>query len=263
MAEELQMVEMNRSDGATYSSNAPMTAGNGDGAAYRIPQATERDVLLSVQTSDCNGETMPSSHAADNRSNLGHTDPLQKSLMCRMKRELNESLFWKVRLWMVIIFIFLIIFVVIIITLLVCSAIHEDPDESFDPSLFKVPLYFNGSFQLPNLAFREEFLTLSSNESQALAADFQEKIADLYISSPALGRYFSKAEINAFRNGSVVADYKLTFLMPEEGQDQLRNFTLNREMVYNVFRQFLYDQEADESELMYINPASLTCFVRH
>lgn len=52
----------------------------------------------------------------------------------------------------------------------------EDVDEKFDPLLFKVPLYFNGSFQLPNLVFTEELFSLSSNESQELAADFQEKV---------------------------------------------------------------------------------------
>lgn len=60
-----------------------------------------------------------------------------------------------------------------------------------------------------------------------------------------------------------MADYQLEFLMPEEGQDQLRNFTLSREMVYNVFRQFLYDQEPNESEPMYIDPVSLKMSVRH
>lgn len=60
-----------------------------------------------------------------------------------------------------------------------CAAIHKDPDESFDPSLFKVPVYFDGSFQLPNLVFTDELLTLSSNESQALATGFQEKVCHI------------------------------------------------------------------------------------
>lgn len=63
------------------------------------------------------------------------------------------------------------------------------------------------------------------------------------------------------RNGSVIADYQLKFLMPEEKQDQLRKFTLSREMVYNVLRQFLYDQES-ESESMYIDPISLNMFLK-
>ncbi|TNN68661.1 TPA-induced transmembrane protein [Liparis tanakae] len=96
-----------------------------------------------------------------------------------------------------------------------------------------------------------------------LSEQVSPQLADLYTTSPALGRYFSGVEIHAFRNGSVVADYQLTFLMPEEQQDQLSNVTLSREMVYNVFRQFLHDQEADESGQMYVEPASLNMFLRH
>ncbi|XP_074496498.1 TPA-induced transmembrane protein homolog isoform X2 [Sebastes fasciatus] len=232
---ELQPIERNGNDEAAYPSNDRVTAGNGGGVAYRTPDATERDGLLSVRS----------------------------SAVCRVKRELNEVIFWKVRLWMIIIFIFLLIIAVTLISLAVCSVIHEDVDENFDRSLFKVPQYFNGSFQLPNLVFTEELSTLSSNESQALAAELQEKLTDLYRLSPALGRYFSQAEIYAFRNGSVIADYQLTFLMPEEQQDQLRNITVSREMVYNVLRQFLYDQEQDESGPMYIDRVSLNMVLRH
>ncbi|XP_073347028.1 TPA-induced transmembrane protein homolog [Pagrus major] len=248
-------------------SDGRVKAGNGDSVVCEIPdEAAETDVLLAGQTNGCNGETVPSNHAAENQRNQ---ETPQESFVCRIKRELNEVVLesksskCKIRLWMIILFIISLITTVIIISLAVCSAMHEDPDENFDPLLFKVPVYFNGSFQLPNLVFTDELLTLSSNESQTLATGFQEKLADLYRSSPALGRYFSEAEINAFRNGSVMADYQLKFLMPEEGQDQLRNFTLSREMVYNVFRQFLYDQEPNESEPMYIDPVSLKMFVRH
>lgn len=62
------------------------------------------------------------------------------------------------------------------------------------------------------------------------------------------------------RNGSVVADYQLKFLIPEEEKDWLRNFTLSREMVFNIFRQFLYDQEADPAQPLYIAPDSLRMF---
>lgn len=67
------------------------------------------------------------------------------------------------------------------------------------------------------------------------------------------------------RNGSVVADYQLTFLMPEDEdkQDQLRNATLSRNIVYNVFRQFLYDQESEQTQDLYIDPGSLKMFWRH
>lgn len=59
------------------------------------------------------------------------------------------------------------------------------------------------------------------------------------------------------RNGSVIAEYQLKFVMPAE-HDQLEKFTLSREVVFNVLRQFLYDQETEETEPMYIDPVSLT-----
>lgn len=260
---ELQIIKTNGNDGAAHLSNERVTASNGDGATHRNPDASERDGLLLAQRDGCNGGAAPSAHAADAQRHLGNTStPQEDSAMCRIKRELNEVVFWKVRLWMIIISIFLLILAVILISMAVCSVIHEDKDENFDRSLFRAPQYFYGSFQLPNLLFTEDFLNRSSNESQALTTDLQEKLADLYRSSPALGRYFSRAEIYAFRNGSVIADYQLTFLIPEEQQDQLRNLTLSREMVYNVFRQFLYDQEPDEPGQMYIDPASLSMFLR-
>ncbi|XP_031153373.1 TPA-induced transmembrane protein homolog isoform X2 [Sander lucioperca] len=265
---ELQLFKTNGNDGASNLSHEQGTAEDDvDGAPYRIPNATERDMLLNVQTSSCNGEMVV--HAAEAQSNLGNAyTPQKNSCVDRIKRELNEVVYQKVKVWMVIIFIFVLILAVIIISLVLCSVIHEDEDENFDSSLFKVPRSFNGSFQLPNLVFTEKLSTRSSDESQTLAAHLQEKLAGLYRSSPALGRYFSEAEISAFRNGSVIADYQLTFVMPEEQQDQLRNVTLSREMVYNVFRQFLYDQEQpDESGQMtlddYIDPISLNMCLRH
>lgn len=59
------------------------------------------------------------------------------------------------------------------------------------------------------------------------------------------------------RNGSVVADYQLRFLMPEEEAEQLRRFTLSREVVFNVFRQFLHDQDEERARPLYIAPDSL------
>ncbi|XP_068581022.1 TPA-induced transmembrane protein [Cebidichthys violaceus] len=224
---ELQTFMKNGNDGATYSPNEEVTAGDGDGGVHRNPDATEEHGLLFGQMNS----------------------------VCRISGE-------RVRLLVIVIGIVVLICTVIAISLAMCAAIHVDRDDNFDSLLFKVPRSFNGSFRLPNRVFTEELYTLSSNESQALAADLQRKLADVYRSSPALGRYFSEAEIQAFRNGSVIADYQLTFLMPEEQQDQLRNFTLSREMVYNVVRQFLYDQEADESGQMYIAPVSLNMFLR-
>ncbi|XP_054456480.1 TPA-induced transmembrane protein isoform X1 [Anoplopoma fimbria] len=253
---ELQPIGENGNDGAAYSFNERARAGNGDGP-YRIPDATESDGLLSAQTTSSNGEKVPFGHGAETQRTLGNTSITQViSSVCKIRRK-------RLRLWGIIVLIVLLIIAVVFISLAVCAAVHKDVDENFDSSLFKVPRSFNGSFQMPNQVFTEELFSISSNESQELAANLTEKLADLYRSSPALGRYFSKAEIQAFRNGSVIADYQLTFLMPEEQQDQLRNTTLSREMVFNVFRQFLYDQEGDESGQTYIDPVSLNMFLRH
>uniref|UniRef100_UPI003AAB73CE TPA-induced transmembrane protein homolog n=1 Tax=Centroberyx gerrardi TaxID=166262 RepID=UPI003AAB73CE len=249
---ELQPIQRNGNgnDGAAYLPNEQVTAANGEGLAYS-----------SKQFPGSNGDTHPSGHAAEAQepflaSANTHTQE-QISSVCKIKTDLNEVIFWKVRLWMVIIFIFFLIAVVIAISLAVCSVIHEDVDEKYDPSSFEIPRYFNGSFRLTNQIFTAELLT-PSNQSQALSAELQGKLADLYRSSPALGRYFSTAEVYAFSNGSVVAQYRLKFLMPAE-HDQLEKFTLSREVVYNVFRQFLYDQEP-ETEPMYIDPLSLNMF---
>ncbi|XP_068601569.1 TPA-induced transmembrane protein [Brachionichthys hirsutus] len=265
---ELEGISPNKNNGSAHKDQ--VTAGNGAGVACEAcetPAAAETDVLLRVQAAV--------SHSADNHRSIGNAfTPPETGPVCRIKRELNDVVFWKVRLWMVIVFIFLLIFTLIMITLLVCAGkatcvfvvhvqtIHEDTDENFDPSLFKIPLLFDGTFQMPNVVFTEELFVLSSNQSKALADICQEELADLYGSSPALGRYFSKAEIYAFRNGSVVVDYQLTFLIPRDQQEELRNFTLSREMVYNVFRQFLYDQDTDESGPMFIDPVSLNMFLR-
>lgn len=56
------------------------------------------------------------------------------------------------------------------------AVIYEDPDENFDPSLFKVPLHLNGSFKLPNMVFTDELLTLSSSEGQDLARQLEKKV---------------------------------------------------------------------------------------
>lgn len=56
----------------------------------------------------------------------------------------------------------------------------DDSDENYDRTLNRVPQYYYGSFQMPNLNFTDELLTRSSNESQTLTADLQEKVGTNY-----------------------------------------------------------------------------------
>lgn len=59
------------------------------------------------------------------------------------------------------------------------AAMYVDPDDTFDRSSFNTPLNFSGSFTLPNQVFTDELLNLSSDKSQALAANIQPKVFDL------------------------------------------------------------------------------------
>ncbi|CAB1451663.1 unnamed protein product [Pleuronectes platessa] len=149
-----------------------------------------------------NGDALLSVRAPEDEVDVG--TPCNNgaiSNVYRIKRELKENL----KPWMVAVAILVLIVAVIILSVVICSAIHKDVDDKFDRSTFVIPLRFNGSFQLPNMVFTEELLIISSSESQALTAELQEKLAELYTASPALGRYFSKAEINSLRNGSIIS----------------------------------------------------------
>ncbi|XP_008424600.1 TPA-induced transmembrane protein homolog isoform X2 [Poecilia reticulata] len=140
--------------------------------------------------------------------------------------------------------------VVIVISVLACCANNVDEDENFDRTTFNLQQKFNGSFQMQ---------TPFSNETQGLN-DVQRKLTELYESSHALGRFFSNAETFRLGSESAVVQYKLEFIFPEE---ELRNSILSREMVYNVFRQFLYDQNEEESGIMFIVPTSLEMHTMH
>ncbi|KAM6933338.1 TPA-induced transmembrane protein homolog [Xenentodon cancila] len=254
-------------EGAQYlfdkSDGNEAAAAGEDGVDHMDPDVTESLGLVSGQIPNGNGKM--TAMGTEGQQNGGGTCPshevfkfsvhqlflpgfdrVKNSLpLCGMAG-LNERVYRGVRLWMFIPLIIFIFVVVIIVTFTICSAIHVDEDEQFDRSLFKIPRHFNGSF---NISFNASY-----NESQ-VSADLQQQVADLYRSSHALGRYFSQAEIYALRNNSV--EYKLTFVLPEEDQEELRNFILSREMVHNMFRQFLYDRDPVEPGRLSIDKASL------
>lgn len=181
----------------------------------------------------------------------------KKSAVCQVKEELTQKVCKnKVPLWVVLVLIFLLIICIIFASLALCTVIYEDEDEKYDSRMFEVQRHFNGSFLLSNLNFTEEQLNMTSNESQTLATELNNKLDDLYSNSPALGRYFSSSEIDDISEAPVKASFHLKFLMPAVEQSELKRFTLSRSMVYNVLRQFLFDQE-DTADRLYIEPASL------
>ncbi|XP_059931640.1 TPA-induced transmembrane protein [Gadus macrocephalus] len=174
----------------------------------------------------------------------------------RLTTALNAKVFWKCSVWMTILFLLFFIAAVIFISIVLCSVFRKDPDDTFDRSSYEVPRDFNGTFRLTNQVSAEELLT-SSNQSQVLASQLQKKLYGLYSDSPALGRYFSNAEIYDIRNGSTEAVFGLSFLLPRADQERLRSFTLSRQLVYNVLRQALYDQDTNPPGALYIEPGSL------
>lgn len=179
----------------------------------------------------------------------------KKSAVCQVKEELTQKVCaGRVPLWAVLILVFVLIVCIIFASLALCTVIYDDEDEKFDPRALNVQRNFNGSFQLPNVNFTEEPLNLTS-----LSAELKNKLDGVFRDSPALGRYFSSSEIHNFSDDvPVTASFDLNFLMPSAEIYELSRFTLSKSMVYNVLRQFLFDQEdEDPTGREYILPSSL------
>ncbi|KAI5099053.1 guanylate cyclase activator 1C [Silurus meridionalis] len=166
--------------------------------------------------------------------------------LSRLKKELQEEACWKVRVWMLILIILILIILVIFFSVYFCSVYQEDVDDKYNVADFVVPLFFRGHFTLLN-----KNLTLDTQSQSIL----KQKLTHIYNSSYALGRYFSLATVNALRDSSSPVEYELKFMMPEEHK-LLKEFTLSKEMVYNVLLQQIYDQDINEP--LRIVPTSLT-----
>ncbi|XP_035390247.1 TPA-induced transmembrane protein isoform X2 [Electrophorus electricus] len=176
--------------------------------------------------------------------------------LARVKKELNEEVFYKLRLWMIILMVVIVIAVVIFLAVLLCAVYREDEDELYDPSSFVVPHLFSGNFTVHNQSFMLD-APPQSPADHTLLTQLQQKITDIYCSSHVLKRYFSRAETKPARDGTV--GYELLFLMPEE-HTQLVRYTLSREVVYSVFLQQLLEQHGEDP--LYIQPSSLSMRVR-
>ncbi|XP_015197530.2 TPA-induced transmembrane protein homolog isoform X2 [Lepisosteus oculatus] len=174
---------------------------------------------------------------------------------------LDKPVFWKCKLWMVILLVFIVLATTFALSLVLYSVVYEDEDEKFNLESFVVPLCYNGTLRLVNNTFED------SEQHQALSRVLEEKLSGLYSSSPALGRYFSNVTIHNFSNNSVSTSYWLRFMVPQE-HNQLVRYTLSEEVVLNIFRQYVYDQEPEVEERLKIDPLSLTlkasevCFPR-
>lgn len=238
---EMNTYKTNGNYGAPQETKQELPADCVDGAAIRKRDDPEREGLL-------RSPAVASTDYGNGRQegfNSTSTFPVPKGKQNK-----------KVRLLWVGILIVVLIISVILLSLYLCSVIYEDPDENYDPRLFDVHWNFSVNFRLPNLNFTEDILSLASNDSHPLAAELQSKLDHVYTTSPALGRYFLNSQVYKFSDSPLTAWMKLIFLLPAAEKDQLTRFTLSRDMIYNILRQFLYDQE-DTSDRMYVEPASL------
>ncbi|KAJ8368610.1 hypothetical protein SKAU_G00086380 [Synaphobranchus kaupii] len=235
-----------------------ITAGCEDQSFHNKDEATEESHLLSADQSNSNSTQCHSDTTCRMEQLISDTvssdDETGRKGLCMY---LNRKVVWRLRLWMLIALgLLLLAILVLALALILYSVLYVDEDDIFDGKSFVVPLFYSGSLRLVNQNFTEDLLSPTSSQSQALSGLLEQKLSNVYSSSPALGRYFSSAGFYAFRNGSVTAYYWLKFLMPQEHK-QLLHYTLSREMVYNVLRQYLYDVEADVDPLHYLDPAAI------
>lgn len=169
------------------------------------------------------------------------------NVLKRLKNDLNEPVFGKVKVWMAILVLLVFIISFIFLLLFLCSGHKDDADDQYDRSSFVTPLHFNGSFRLANSSFVQDLLS-QTDRNYELFKDLNQKLTNIYTSSPALERYFFRANVETMR-------YSLVFKIPEEDK-QLARYTLSREVVYYVLLQNLLDQDTEDQ--LYIEPSSLS-----
>ncbi|XP_073674231.1 TPA-induced transmembrane protein [Garra rufa] len=194
--------------------------------------------------------------AENNREQHRHVDgdvdtdslsqPKWQRELRRVKRELNEEVVWKLKLWTVLLIIFIAIALIIGISIIVCAVGHDDEDEKYDKSSFVVARFFRGNFTLDGNSFT------SNSQDEETINELEQKLTEVYSSSPALERYFSNANINNLQD--TTAQFKLQFMMPLEHEELIQN-TLSLKIVKYVLLQHLYDR--DNGEPFYIIPTSL------
>ncbi|KAL1260434.1 hypothetical protein QQF64_008261 [Cirrhinus molitorella] len=207
--------------------------GNGACSDHVKLERNEVSPLLSApQVAENNGEQHLHVDGGGDTDSL--SQPKWQRELRRVKRELNEVVVWKLKLWTVLLIIFIAIALVIGISLTVCAVGHDDEDEKYDKSSFVVARFFRGNFTLDVNSFT------SNSQDEETIKELEQKLTDVYSSSPALERYFSLVTINNLQD--TAAQFNLQFMMPLEHEELIQN-TLSLKMVKSVLLQHLYDQD--------------------
>ncbi|KAG7321781.1 hypothetical protein KOW79_014639 [Hemibagrus wyckioides] len=245
---ELSVLKQSGNNNEENDISVEVCPGNGNYSdLHNTPNATEDSRLLSgAQNAESNGAHLIVGDLLDDSSGQSSNKPLGN--LGRLKNELNESVCWKLKVWMLILIIFTVIILVIFLSMYLCSVHRKDVDDVYNVEEFVVPRVFSGNFTLLNLTLDE-----------GLQSSLTQKLTHVYDSSFALSRYFNHAAVQPQRNSSFSFEYQLEFMMPKEHQ-QIIQYTLSKEMVYSVLLQQLLDEEPGDP--LYIEPSSLTMEVK-
>ncbi|XP_019381297.1 PREDICTED: TPA-induced transmembrane protein [Gavialis gangeticus] len=184
-------------------------------------------------------------------------DPLKPEESTKSKesiwRPCRQEVFWKCKLWMLILAVFLVIILLITFSLILYSEVYTDEDEYWDPDLVSHGNHHNFSGTLK----------VRCSAGTAYSEDLTKKLTDVYNSSPALGRYFVSAHVVSFSDENATAFYQLLFSLPPVTEEFMK-YTMSKEFVMNVLRQNILDEEdsydkgASDCTKIRLDPDSLT-----
>nr|XP_033799648.1 TPA-induced transmembrane protein isoform X2 [Geotrypetes seraphini] len=167
----------------------------------------------------------------------------------------TQIVVWKCQLWMVIVSIFLFIIILTTISLVLYSAVYIDEDEilTLDSPFSQ---NYTGTIRVINLCIPSEILLSEPEENNSVSDKINERITEVYKSSPALKHYFKSANVISFSEENTTASYRLEFSVPTE--DSFLKYTMSEEFVSGVLRQDIYDQEESDCKSVMLDASSLT-----
>ncbi|XP_007236788.3 TPA-induced transmembrane protein [Astyanax mexicanus] len=222
------------------------------GNGIHLAPETMQPLLSSSQSTESNGGHITVEVDSTDSSCASEKKP---KVLKNLKKELNETVFWKIKLWMAILIFLVSIISLILLLLFLCSGQKDDADDKYDRSSFVVPLKFTGTFTLANYSRVQDPVSQAELDNK-MVINLGQKLTHIYESSPTLERYFSLAQIETIRQKDATVEFKLVFKMPEENK-QLKRYILSREMVYSVLLQNLFELDTEDQPYIVLSSLSM------
>lgn len=160
----------------------------------------------------------------------------------------NKTVVGKCKLWMVIVAIFACFTIVIIISLCLIGVTYIDEDENEILELSSNKTFFI-MLKIPEECANKE-------ELQRLLT---ERLTDMYRQSPALGRFFTSADIMDFSLENATVTYHLLFGVPSD-DDGFMKHMLSEELVLGIMRQNFHDKNVSSCQRLGLDPESLLLY---